>query len=105
MSKQITNLLAKAQEKGQAIVNGRMNMGWGMVGNLEEKYAIEIEGSKLVMRHWGTQTIEIDLIKNEIVSYYGESVSDRDSLNTLIHLLGIEGKFRYFPSKDLFILE
>lgn len=104
MSKQITNLLAKAQEKGQAIVNGRMR-DYGYVGHLEEKYAIEIEGSELVMRHWGTQTIEIDLIKNEIVSYYGESVSDRDSLNTLIHLLGIEGKFRYFPSKDLFILE
>lgn len=103
--KTIEGLLNKAQDKGEAILNGRMSLGWGMIGDLEEKYAIEIDGNKLVMRHWGTQTIEIDLGVNEIVSYYGESNSDRDSLNTLVYCLGIAPNFRYLPSKDLFIYE
>lgn len=103
--KTIEGLLNKAEQKGQAKINGRMNMGWGMIGDLEEKYAIEIDGNKLVMRHWGTQTIEIDLSVNKIVSYYGESNSDRDSLNTLVDCLGIAPNFRYLPSKDLFIYE
>lgn len=103
--KTIENLLERAEQKGQAILNGRMTYGWGAKGELEEKYAIEIEDNKLIMRHWGTQTIEIDLSTKEIISYYGESVSDRDSLNTLLYLLDIEGKFRYLPSKDLFIYE
>lgn len=105
--KTIENLLEKAENKGEAILNGRMSLGWGMIGDLEEKYAIEIDGNKLVMRHWGTQTIEIDLSVegNRIVSYYGESNSDRDSLNTLVYCLGIAPNFRYLPSKDLFIYE
>lgn len=102
--KTIEGLLNKAEQKGQAILNGRYFDGYSK-GELEEKYAIEIEGHKLVMRHWGTQTIEIDLRTNKIVSYYGESVSDRDSLNTLVYCLGIEPNFRYLPSKDLFIYE
>ncbi|AUV57016.1 TreP [Staphylococcus phage vB_SauM_LM12] len=102
--KTIENLLTKAENKGQAILNGRYYDGYRN-GELEEKYAIEIEGNKLVMRHWGTQTIEIDLGMKEIVSYYGESNSDRDSLNTLVYCLGIAPNFRYLPSKDLFIYE
>lgn len=102
--KTIENLLEKAENKGQAILNGRYFDGYRN-GELEEKYAIEIDGNKLIMRHWGTQTIEIDLSINEIVSYYGESNSDRDSLNTLVYCLGIEPNFRYLPSKDLFIYE
>ncbi|AFN37835.1 hypothetical protein [Staphylococcus phage 812] len=102
--KTIENLLTKAENKGQAILNGRYYDGYRN-GELEEKYAIEIDGNKLIMRHWGTQTIEIDLSINEIVSYYGESNSDRDSLNTLVYCLGIAPNFRYLPSKDLFIYE
>lgn len=102
--KTIEGLLSKAEQKGEAILNGRYFDGYSK-GELEEKYAIEIEGHKLVMRHWGTQTIEIDLSTNKIVSYYGESVSDRDSLNTLVYCLGMEPNFRYLPSKDLFIYE
>lgn len=103
--KTIENLLEKAENKGEAILNGRMSLGWGMSGGLEEKYAIEIDGNKLVMRHWGTQTIEINLSTKEIVSYYGESNSDRDSLNTLVYCLGIAPNFRYLPSKYLFVYE
>ncbi len=102
--KTIENLLDKAEKKGQAILNGRYFEGYGF-SDLQEKYAIEIDGNKLIMRHWGTQTIEIDLNNKEIVSYYGESNSDRDSLNTLVYCLGMEPNFRYLPSKNLFIYE
>ena len=102
--KTIDNLLAKAEEKGFARINGRYNDGYGP-GKLEEKYSIKIEDNILTMKHWGTQTIEIDLSVNEIVSYYGESNSDRDSLNTLVYCLGIAPNFRYLPSKNLFIYE
>ena len=104
--KTIENLLEKAENKGQAILNGRYFDGYSK-GELEEKYAIEIDGNKLIMRHWGTQTIEVELRPwgNRIVSYYGESNSDRDSLNTLVYCLGIAPNFRYLPSKNLFIYE
>lgn len=102
--KTIETLLNKAENKGQAILNGRYFDGYGK-GEIEEKYAIEIDGNKLIMRHWGTQTIEIDLNMKEIDSYYGESNSDRDSLNTLVNCLGIAPNFRYLPSKNLFIYE
>ena len=42
MSKQLENLVEKAQEKGFARVNGRQR-GYGYVGKLEEKYAVEIK--------------------------------------------------------------
>ena len=104
--KTIENLLNKAESKGEARINGRYNDGYGL-GKLEEKYSIKIEDNILTMKHWGTQTIEIDLSVegNRIVSYYGESNSDRDSLNTLVYCLGIAPNFRYLPSKNLFIYE
>ncbi|XWX32569.1 hypothetical protein LCFBJUUZ_CDS0110 [Staphylococcus phage PG-2021_76] len=104
--KTIENLLTKAEQKGSAKINGRMSYGWGAKGDLEEKYKIHITRRNILfMYHWGTLTACIDLNTKEINSYYGESVSDRDSLNTLLYLLDIEGKFRYLPSKDLFIYE
>lgn len=102
--KTIDNLLAKAQEKGFARINGRYNDGYGL-GHLEEKYSIEIEGDSLTMKHWGTVTAQINLHDNTLEYYYGQSNSDRDSLNTLVYCLGIAPNFRYLPSKDLFIYE
>src|SRR5699024_1799023 len=103
--KLIEQLYSKAKEQGHAKVNGRMRYYGGHVGELQEKYAITINNNILTMRHWGTQTIKIDLVNNNIIEYYGESISDRDSLNTLVNMLGIAPNFRYLPSKDLFIYE
>lgn len=103
--KLIEQLYSKAKEQGHAKVNGRMRGMWGQVGELQEKYAIEIYNNILTMRHWGTQTIKIDLVKNEILEYYGESNSDRDSLNTLVDILGIKPNFRHFPSKFKFFYD
>lgn len=104
--KTIEVLLEKAKEKGTAQINGRMSHWGGAKGDLEEKYKIHITRKNILfMYHWGTLTATINLNTLEIENYYGESVSDRDSLNTLIYLLGINGKFRYFPSTDKFIYE
>lgn len=104
--KLIEELYSKAKEQGHAKVNGRMNLGYyGGYGNLEEKYAITINNNILTMRHWGTQTIKIDLVNNDIIEYYGESNSDRDSLNTLVNCLGIAPNFRYLPSKHNFFYD
>ena len=103
--KLIEQLYSKAKEQGHAKVNGRMRGMWGQVGELQEKYAITINNNILTMRHWGTQTIKIDLVNNNILEYYGESNSDRDSLNTLVDILGIKPNFRHFPSKFKFIYD
>ena len=103
--KLIEQLYSKAQEQGHAKVNGRMRGMWGQVGELQEKYSITINNNILTMRHWGTQTIKIDLVKNEILEYYGESNSDRDSLNTLVDILGIAPNFRHLPSKYKFFYD
>jgi len=102
--KTIETLYERATRKGQATLNGRMNY-YGYVSELQEKYAIEIEDGVLRMRHWGTETIKIDLKTKKIIEYYGESVSDRDSLNTILELTGIDGHFKYFPSKGEFVYE
>lgn len=104
----IENLLQKAEQKGFASVNGRIierDFGYVYKGDLEEKYSIKIIDNTLTFKHWGTITLVADLSTDTIVEWYGESVSDRDGLNNLIDLLGIKGKFHYYPSKDLFTLE
>src|SRR5699024_8917094 len=80
MSRQLQNLVEKAQEKGFARVNGRQR-GYGYVGKLEEKYAVEIKNNIVKLRHWGTQTLEIDTVNKKVLDVYGISNSDRDSIN------------------------
>jgi hypothetical protein len=39
------------------------------------------------LRHYGTITVLYDLNSREITSWYGEGVSDRDSMNTFLNCL------------------
>ena len=98
--KLIEDLYAKALVDGEASVNGRMSLGWGMKGDLEEKYAIEFKGENLHLRHWGTETLVLDITTKTVKEYYGESNSDRDSMNMILELTGAPGRFRWLPSKD-----
>ena len=96
--------------EGFARINGRMSHGWGHVGDLQEKYSVRIinaDGEKIVtLSHWGTCTAVINESKKFVSHLYGESNSDRDSINTLLHILGInEGRCRYFPSTGDFVYE
>lgn len=105
MSKQLEKLIEKALYKGEAVVNGRKSYWGGNKGELEEKYAIVIEGNILKLRHWGTETLAIDTCKKKVLEWYGESNSDRDSMNYIKDKFGIEGMFRYRPSIDEFSYE
>ena len=87
---------------GVAKINGTM---WGSTYR-QERYKIEVSDNYITLSHWGTQTLKIRKSDNEIVEYYGESNSDRDSMNTLLNLVDIYNVyFRYFPSKHEFIKE
>lgn len=102
MSKLLENLLEKAQVNGEAIKNGRKTYWYGDKGDLEEKYAIVVDENIVRLRHWGTETLVIDTEKKEVLEWYGEGVSDRDSMNFMLSRLGIGGRFTYRPSIDEF---
>ena len=110
MIKTVINLIEKAQSRidengtGRAQLNGRMRE-FGYTGPLEEKYAVSFNESKFHLYHWGTKTLTIDLSAGRLDEFYGESVSDRDSMNTVLEYFGLDGVFRYFPSKCEFIFE
>ena len=95
--KTVSNLIEKAEEKGFAKINGRYYGGQKM-----EKYSVSIENGKLELRHWGTTTLELDLVEKKITYYYGESKSDADSINTVLDHFNIEGKASYRPSINKF---
>ena len=103
MSKQLENLLEKAQEKGFARINGRQR-DYGYVGKLEEKYAIEVENNIVKLRHWGTQTLEIDIVNKKVLNAYGVSNSDRDSVNFILGKYNMPYHVHYYPSRDEFEL-
>lgn len=102
--KTLERLISKAQRNGngEAVLNGRMSYGYGQVGELREKYAIKIDGNIMQLRHWGTETLVIDTAKRKVIEWYGESVSDRDSMNFILSEFNIDGRFRYRPSVDEF---
>lgn len=106
MSKTLEKLILKAEQKGVAILNGRM---WDDsrrdFGEIREKYAIEIIGDTLILRHWGTKTLELDLSNNTIVYWYGEGRSDADSMNFILGCFKVKGNFKYRPTLDKFYLE
>lgn len=103
MSKQLENLLGKAQEKGFARINGRQR-DYGYVGKIEEKYAIEVENNIVKLRHWGTQTLEIDTVNKKVLNVYGVSNSDRDSVNFILGKYNMPYHVHYYPSRDEFEL-
>ena len=106
--KTLDNLYSKALKQGFARVNGRIveyDFGQVYKGDLQEKYSIKIDGNTLTFKHWGTVTMVVDLASDTLVEWYGESVSDRDSLNYMLNKLNIGGRFHYYPSKLEFTYE
>ena len=102
----LEKLIERAEIKGEAILNGRMTHYYGQKGKLEEKYAVVIKGDIVKLRHWGTQTLVIDTEKKEVIEYYGEGKSDRDSMNYMLSRYGITNVFfRYRPSIESFSME
>lgn len=103
MSKQLQNLVEKASVKGFARVNGRQRE-YGYIGKLEEKYAVEIENNIVRLRHWGTQTLEIDTVNKKVLDVYGISNSDRDSVNFILSEFNMPYHTHFYPSRYEFEL-
>lgn len=87
----------------QAVKNSRRESGVGYSRSMRRGHAVyEVFIDRIhrvaCLRHWGTITVLYDLNTREIVSWYGEGVSDRDSMNTFLNCLR-EDKyyFRYGP--------
>lgn len=85
-------------------LNGRMFDGWSGYGELEEKYKVSIDNDIVKLYHWGTKTLEIDTAKQTVLDIYGESVSDRDSVNYMLSRFGIPFHVHYYPSREEFEL-
>ena len=111
MSTTLTNLIERAQrnKEGKAVLNGRITEWGGYKGPLEEKYAIALEGNAIVrLRHWGTETLVINTVTKEILDYYGESNSDRDSMNFVLDYFDMPkevGRFVHRPVNGGFFLD
>ena len=104
--KTLEKLFIKAEKSGHANLNGRMTEYYfGGKGDIESKYRVTVSDNILTLEHWGTETLKINVSTKKIIEYYGESMSDRDSMNYTLSYFGINGKFRYFPSKEKFTLE
>lgn len=101
MSNTLEKLIVRAEQRGVANLNGRMrDRDW--VGPLREKWHIEIDNNILTFRHWGTETLKADLTTKKVLEYYGQSNSDRDSLNYVASHFRLPCSFRYRPSIDEF---
>ena len=103
MSKQLENLLAKAEVKGSARINGRQRE-YGYIGKLEEKYAIEVENEIVRLRHWGTTTLVVDTVNKKVLDVYGISNSDRDSVNFILSKFNLPYHTHFYPSREEFEL-
>ena len=105
----LDKLIERAERKGEAVLNGRLveYYGFGIepyVGDLEEKYAVVIDGDTVALRHWGTQTLKINTVTKEVLDIYGESVSDRDSVNYMLRRYNMPYHVHYYPSREEFEL-
>ena len=103
MSKTLEKLIERAERTGKAILNGRKR-DYQYVGPLEEKYAVIIKDNTVTLSHWGTETLKIDTVTKEVIDVYGESVSDRDSINYVLSYFNIPCHVHYFPSRYAFEL-
>lgn len=103
MSKTLENLIEKAEVKGFAKLNGRKH-DYPYVGELEEKYSVEISNDTVTLKHWGTETLKIDTFNKKVLDVYGISNSDRDSVNFVLRYFHMPFHTHYFPSREEFEL-
>ena len=89
--------------------NGRMwNQYTREFEELREQWNVQLDSTSLRFRHWGTETLVLDLENKEILEWYGESNSDRDSMNFVLDYFNIplsEGRFVHRPVNGGFFLD
>lgn len=68
-------------------------------------YEVSWDEDICTLKHYGTVTVRYNTANSQLLEWYGEGVSDRDSMNTFLHWMGdTEYKFRYGPRMG-FVLE
>lgn len=61
-------------------------------------YEVIKDDTIYTLKHYGTTTVSYDTEQKELLHWYGESVSDRDSMNAFLRCLGDDRfYFRYGP--------
>lgn len=74
-------------------------------GVLVYEMLLTSDRSRLILQHYGTPTLSYHIPTGFIQEYYGESVSDRDSMNTLLDCLGYDSSyyFRFGPTVGFYL--
>lgn len=109
--KTVRTLIERAERKGTAVIRKRGEYGMGYlynsgVSDLQEVYRVENDGKHVELYHYETLTAKVDIENNKIVSVYGESRSDADSVETFLHELGVENVyFGFRPVNGGFYVE
>lgn len=106
----VRTLVERAERKGTAIKRKRGEYGgmgfYGETPELVEVYRVENDGKHVELYHYETLTAKVDIENKKIVSVYGESRSDADSVETFLHELGIENVyFGFRPVNGGFYVE
>ena len=102
MTKIVKNIIEKALEKGYANKNGRMHLPY-YIAELESQYQARYnkDSGTLEFDHWGTMILKIDNVYSDkpiIEHIYGQSKSDRDSIETIFMYFGLPYRVSYRPS-------
>ena len=102
MTKVVKNIIEKALEKGYANKNGRLRLPY-YIGGLESQYQARYnkDSGMLEFDHWGTMILKIDNVYSDkpiIEHVYGQSKSDRDSIETIFRYFDLPYGVSYKPS-------
>jgi hypothetical protein len=101
----IETLFERAMRQAQSKQD---RMGYAAVkrrGHPVYEVFIYLNRSHAILKHYGTITVHYDMSNAELIQWYGEGVSDRDSMNTFLSCLRDEEHyFRYGPRMG-FIME
>lgn len=116
LTKTLATLLERAERKGEAIKRVRYNqiMGNENSGNTDfvnqwqvKMYTSAVDGATIInVLHYDTLIARIEnFMPNgyRLVYWYGESNADRDALNGLCYLYGINKRFSYSRKNEEFM--
>lgn len=108
--KTVRTLIERAERKGSAVIRKRDEYGgmgfYSETPEMVEVYRVENDGKHVELYHYETLTAKVDIENKKIVSVYGESRSDADSVETFLHELGVENVyFGFRPVNGGFYVE
>ncbi len=102
----ISSLLDSAELKAYRSEDKKASVSVSRRGEVVYEVIVDLDSNLYTLKHYGTVTIHYNKQTGELISWYGESVSDRDSMNTFMYCVnpGTPYYFRYGPNMG-FVLE